>query len=357
MKFYKNKKILITGNTGFKGSWLSLILFSFGSKIIGYSDKKPEKNSLLKKEWIKKNIVQYYNKIENYTLLESVIQNEKPDFIFHLAAQPLVLESYKYPFQTFQTNVIGTLNLLEIIKKINKNIATIVITTDKVYSNEVKRDQKEDNKLEGIDPYSSSKICAEHIAKSYSNLGIKVITARAGNIIGGGDWSNNRIVPDIIRSYIQHKPITIRNPSFTRPWLYVLDALEGYLLLGKRLYQIKSKSYFNSFNLSPDDKKKYNVLDLTKKFLAHLNKNQYLYCNNNYGKENKYLSLNSNKIKKFVNWRAKTKFDQAVEHTAKWYLYNNTSANLSYSEKHISEYFNIDKKFNNNINYQETKHA
>ena len=340
MKFYNNKKVLITGNTGFKGSWLTLTLKNFGSNIVGYSDKKPIKNSVINEKWIKKNISQYYNKIENFSYLKKIIKKEKPDIIFHLAAQPLVLESYKEPFKTFQTNIIGTINLLEAIKIINDNIPSIIITTDKVYSNKTNKKHNEDDLLEGIDPYSASKVCAENISKSYSNLGLKIITARAGNIIGGGDWSKDRLIPDIIKSIKRGKLLEIRNPLNTRPWLYILDVVEGYLMLGKKIYQTKNKKYFNSFNLAPTYKKPYSVLEITKKLLNYSDNKHYISHNNKCKKENKYLSINPKKINTELNWKAKTGLDEALAYTANWYLNKNKADPSQYSQQHIKNYFN-----------------
>ena len=348
MNFYKNKKVLITGNTGFKGSWLTLTLKNFGSNIVGYSDKKPFKNSVINENWLKKNISQYYNKIENFSYLKKVIEKEKPDIVFHLAAQPLVLESYKEPFKTFQTNIMGTVNLLEAINNVNDNIPSIIITTDKVYSNKKNKKHNEDDLLEGIDPYSSSKVCAESISKSYSNLGLKIITARAGNIIGGGDWSKDRLIPDIIKSIKRKENPVIRNPLYTRPWLYVLDVIEGYLMLGKKIYKIKDKKYFNSFNLAPIYKKPYNVLDLTKKLLKYSNNNEYISHNYKCKKENKFLSINPKKINNLLNWKANTSFDQAIAFTAEWYLNKHQPDPTAYSQQHIIKYFH---KYNKNIGH------
>lgn len=344
MKFYNNKKILITGNTGFKGSWLTLALKHFGSNIIGYSDKKPLNNSIINEKWIKKNIKQYYNKIENFSFLKKVIKRERPDIIFHLAAQPLVLESYKEPYKTFQTNIMGTINLLEAIINVDKKIPSIIITTDKVYSTNKNKKYSEDDLLGGIDPYSTSKVCAENISKSYSNLGLRVITARAGNIIGGGDWSKNRLIPDIINSIKRKEKPEIRNPLYTRPWLYVLDVIEGYLLLGKKLYQVKSKKYFNSYNLAPTYKKNYSVLDLTKELLKHSDNDQYICNSYKCEKENKFLSINPKKINEQLNWKANTTFNEAITYTAEWYLNENHPDTTEYSQQHIINYFHIYKK-------------
>ena len=342
MKFYKNKKILITGNTGFKGSWLSLTLSSLGSEVIGLSDKSPLVNSVINQDWINKNIKQYYGKIENLSNLKKIIRDEKPDLIFHLAAQPLVLESYKHPYETFKTNMIGTLNLLESIKKIDSSIPSLIITTDKVYKNVNEKKFCENDPLEGLDPYSSSKVCAENISKAYANIGLRIITARSGNVIGGGDWGKHRIVPDIIRSIYKNEIPVIRNPSHTRPWLYILDVIEGYLLLAERLFNKKQPSEFESFNLAPSYSKSFNVLQLTKRLLFHFNKTDYKLEKNVIKRESKILSLEAKKMNNCLNWRAKTSFETAIKETANWYLSANELNTLNISKEQVTKYF---KKF------------
>ena len=344
MKCFKNKRILITGNTGFKGTWLTLSLYKFGAKIIGYSDLKPKKKSILSTNWLNENIKQYYNKIENFHYLDKVIHSEKPDLIFHLAAQPLVLKSYADPKKTFETNTIGTLNILEVTRNYNKDVPVVIITTDKVYSNHIIKKYKENDILSGNCPYSASKVCAEEIAKSYSKLGMKIITARAGNIIGGGDWADDRLIPDLIKAIKNEKTPVIRHPHSTRPWLYILDAINGYLLIGKYLLNIKKNIYFNSYNLSPNYRKPISVLYLTKKILKHFNKSfSYKSKRNDDKKENKFLSLCSKKIKKEINWYSKISIEQAIHKTANWYKLDNRKEFMLYSSMEVNDYFKIKK--------------
>jgi CDP-glucose 4,6-dehydratase len=341
LEIYKNKKVLITGNTGFKGSWLTLILKMAGAHVIGYSDKKPLTKATINDAWIKKNIIQYYNKIENVNTLRKVIRTENPDIIFHLAAQPIVLESYKKPRKTFLTNILGTVNLLDSIKNINQSIPILITTTDKVYASKNEKLKELDN-LNGIDPYSVSKVCTENIAKCYSDIGLKIITARAGNVIGGGDWSKDRIIPDIMRSYFCKKPISIRNPSYTRPWLYILDAIEGYLVIGKKLLNINTKNYFNCYNLAPNYKKSFSVLDLTKIIQKKLAVKTILFDVNTFQKENKYLRLDAKKIQKELGWVSKTSLNEALKNTANWYLEAYKKNNLEYTKKQILNHFSKD---------------
>ena len=266
-QFWGKKKILITGHTGFKGTWLSLWLNKLSADVYGISLPPPknEKNlfNLVK---LKKNINSYFIDIRKKKKLEKTIIKIKPEIIFHLAAQPLVKESYKNPFNTIDTNILGTVNLLEICRK-HKFVKTIiVITTDKVYENrEQKKPYDENSKLGGFDPYSSSKACVELIVSSYRNSyfkkkGVSIATARAGNVIGGGDWSANRIIPDAVNAWGKNKSLIIENPKSTRPWQHVLDSLYGYLLLAQKIS--KNHKLSGAYNFGPLNKKQYSVLDI-----------------------------------------------------------------------------------------------
>ena len=246
-KFYRNKKILITGHTGFKGSWLTSCLLVFGAKILGIS-KNDEKLIHYKKNCYHKKITNVYIDITNYENLKKKITEFNPEIIIHLAAQALVSESYKNPFKTIETNVMGTLNIIEVSKKIKNLKSLLIITSDKCYLNkEIKKGYKENDQLGGDDPYSASKASAEIIfntyAKSffYNQNKFGYATARAGNVIGGGDWSKDRLIPDCIKSIIKKKKLMIRNPISTRPWQHVLEPISGYLLLAKILYEKKHK--------------------------------------------------------------------------------------------------------------------
>lgn len=350
MRCYKNKKVLITGNTGFKGNWLTLALHNMGAQVVGYADIPPKSKAILGKKWIEKNIKQYYNKVENHSYLKKVILNEKPDIVFHLAAQPLVLKSYEFPKETFLTNALGTLNLLELMRTYNKNIPIIIITTDKVYSNKRIKKYKEADRLSGNCPYSTSKVCAEEISKAYSNLGMKIITARAGNIIGGGDWADNRIIPDIVKAINNNKKPVIRNPDFTRPWLYVLDAINGYLLIGKKLLKIKKKKYYDTYNLAPINSNSKNVLFLVEQFCNKFKNISFIIeKNNNKYKENKILNLCSKKIQIKLNWKTKVTFEEAIDKTSLFYKIKSKEKLLQNSIKEINSYFNYKGTNSKNI--------
>ena len=260
LKIYKNKKVLVTGTTGFKGSWLCLWLLMLGAKVIGVSLKADKNSKLYNSLKLKNKIKQYNINLKNFSKLNKVVSREKPDIIFHLAAQSIVSEGYKNPLITFNSNILGGLNILECVR-INKIKNLVFITSDKCYLNVEKNSgYKETDRLGGHDNYSSSKASAEIIFKSYKesyfkkNFFLQHVTARAGNVIGGGDFKINRIVPDIIRSIINNKNIFLRNPNATRPWQHVLEPLFGYLLLGSKLIkkELKNKKIYPHFNFGPN---------------------------------------------------------------------------------------------------------
>ena len=246
-KFWRNKKVFVTGHTGFKGTWLIIFLNLLKAKTYGYSLKAP-KNSIFNQtksfNLVKKN---YYSNINDFKTLKQKLQTTKPHIVFHLAAQSLVTKSYEDPIKTFTTNIIGTLNLLEVVRKIKSVKSVVIITTDKVYK--IKRKNlpfTENDELGGNDPYSASKASTEIAVKSYiksffseNKKGIKVSTARSGNVLGGGDYSKNRILPDIINSINKQKKLVIRNPKHIRPWQHVIEPVFGYLILAEFLFKKK----------------------------------------------------------------------------------------------------------------------
>lgn len=326
--FWKNKKVFITGHTGFKGSWLSILLHFFGAKLYGYS-LKPEKNFLFQKANIKKIFSKsYYGNILDSSNLKKKIKNANPEILIHLAAQPLVIDSYKNPLKTFETNIIGTLNLFEAIKGLKRLKVVIIVTTDKVYK--IKKNNpfyNENNSLGASDPYGTSKACVELLSESYkysffkkSNLSIS--TVRSGNVIGGGDFSKNRIIPDFLRSINNNKTLVLRNPSYVRPWLYVLEPLYGYMMLAKKKYINKTESSFDSWNFAPREKDSISVENLIKLFENYSNKSlkikklkKKLVKKNS---ETKILKLNAYKSKKFLNWKIKYTLDETAENIIKW---------------------------------------
>jgi CDP-glucose 4,6-dehydratase len=256
-KFWKGKKVFLTGHTGFKGSWLSILLNLLGAKVVGYSLKPFTKPNLFDLAKLERLIhVSIIGDIRDYDKLKKCINKFSPDFIVHMAAQPLVRESYKSAKYTYEVNTLGTVNILNILNELSYVKSALIITTDKVYFNNNKKIYfKENDILGGLDPYSSSKSCAELAVNSYNHSFFKkkniyVATARAGNVIGGGDFSKNRIVPDYFRSLLKNKKLILRSPNSIRPWQHVLDPLNGYLLLLMKLYK-KQKSANSSFNFGP----------------------------------------------------------------------------------------------------------
>ena len=328
-KFWSKKKVFITGHTGFKGSWLSIILTYLNSSVNGFS-LKPKKNSLFNKSMISKNLKSNtYANINDIKKLEKKIKQCKPEIIFHLAAQPLVLDSYKDPLKTFNTNIIGTLNLLEVIRRVKSVKSVVIITTDKVYK--IRKDNKpykELDQLGGLDPYSASKVGAEIVVNSYiksffrnSNLQNRISTARAGNVIGGGDFSENRLIPDIIYAINNKKKLNIRNPDHVRPWQHVLDPLMGYLFLAKKQYDNKSDNKDDykehAWNFGPNKGNFKKVIDIVK-YIKKLQNFEFSVLKFKNFKETNVLKLNSIKARKKLNWLSKWNLAQSLEKTLEW---------------------------------------
>ena len=324
-KFWSRKKVFITGHTGFKGSWLCIILNHLGSKIDGYA-LKPEKNSLFNKSKIFNNLASSnYSDINNITKLKKTLKQTKPEIIFHLAAQPLVLQSYKKPLETFSTNIIGTLNLLESIRTIKSIKSVVIITTDKVYKiNKKNGEYKELDQLGGYDPYSASKVGAEIVVDSYIKsffkntfLKNKISTARAGNVLGGGDFSQNRLVPDIIKAINSKKKLIIRNPNYIRPWQHVLDPLMGYLSLAEKQYKNQINNYEYSWNFGPNKSNFKKVIDVVK-YLKKKGGLNYSLKKTSGPKETETLKLNSFKAKKKLKWICKWGLAETLNKTIEW---------------------------------------
>jgi CDP-glucose 4,6-dehydratase len=352
---YNNKTVLITGHTGFKGCWLSIWLDMLGAKVIGISDKpKISHPSHFVISDISKNIKNYYFDIYNINKFKKILNKEKPDFIFHLAAQSLVIESYKSPITTLKTNLWGTLNILESLRDYKKKITIIFITSDKCYKNlEIKRGYNENDSLGGDDIYSSSKACAEILINSYyqsflkKNKKINLASVRAGNVIGGGDWSKNRLLPDILSNYFDNKKFVIRNPNSTRPWQHVLEPLSGYLYLASLLHSNESLLNGQSFNFGPNSSKSINVLSIVKIISSLVDKLNYKVIPNTNLHENSLLRLNSAKSYKLLNWRPVMNIRETILLTFNWYknfyLFDNSSI-LNYSQNQILHYCNLAKK-------------
>ena len=340
ISFLKNKKVLITGNTGFKGSWLTYVVSNVTQKIYGISLKENIENTMFKKSKIFKLVKkQFFFDISNFNKFKKVIYQIKPDYIFHLAAQSLVYKSYEFPLKTWNSNLIGTLNLLEILKYYKKN-KNIIITSDKCYKNlELRRGYTEDDILAGEDPYSATKSCAEiainSYIKSFYNNSNFIVSCRAGNVIGGGDFSENRLIPDIVKHYFSNNKISIRNINSTRPWQHVLEPIFAYLLLAKNINKININH--QSFNFGPDlhnSKRVFSIIqEIKKRWNIKIKKSNLKF------KETKLLSLNCNKAKKILKWKPVLNFQQTVKLTIDWY------------DKFYSKQHEIDSLMRSQINY------
>lgn len=324
-KIFKNKKILITGHTGFKGSWLTFWLKNLGAKICGVSKDVPTSPSLFNTLKIKKRILDRRVDIRNLQALKKIVKNFKPDFVFHLAAQSLVKKSYLDPTYTFTTNAIGTCNLLECLRHLKNKCNVVLITSDKSYKNlEILRGYKESDELGGYDPYSASKGCAEFVIQSYiksffkRKKNIRIGITRAGNVIGGGDWSQDRVVPDCFKSWSSNKKVIIRSPYSTRPWQHVLEVLSGYLILAKKLNE-RNDLNGEAFNFGPKNSQDKTVKDVILEIKKHLPTFKWIVKKKKLFSESKLLKLNSSKAMKKLKWSNKLSFYETLKMTTHWY--------------------------------------
>ena len=347
VKIFRNKKVLITGHTGFKGSWLSLWLNISGAKVYGISNNYKSTETNIKNFKLKKTVKNFNIDIRNFVKLNKIITKIKPDFIFHFAAQSLVGKSFKNPIYNFETNFNGTLNLLEVLRLSKFKCISIIITSDKSYKNlEIKRGYTENDILGGDDPYSASKASAEFVINSYfksflkNKKNLRIAICRAGNVIGGGDWSNDRLIPDIMRSIFNNKKVKLRNQSSTRPWQHVLDVLNGYLILASKL---KKNNTLNgqSFNFGPPIKSNYTVLAIVREMKKNWNLLEWVFSNRTYH-ESTLLKLNSSKSLKYLNWKNKLDFKELIRLVTDWYkcFYENKNV-YDFSIKQIR---NFEKK-------------
>lgn len=348
---YSGKKVFLTGHTGFKGSWFLLILKQLGAQVKGYS-------------FAPKNDHDLYHQINGDALCESVIADIRdrerlkkellafqPDFVFHLAAQALVIDSYTWPVETYETNVMGSIYLMDALRELKKPCTTVMITTDKVYENfETKEPYPESARLGGYDPYSNSKACAELAISSYRNSFFNpvkiaehkqgVAAARSGNVIGGGDWSDNRLVPDIARSLIQRETIVIRNPNAVRPWQHVLDPLNGYLILGAQLAK-KPTQYASGYNFGPKPEDERNVREMAELAIKIWGEGDYKTPDLMHNvHEAGLLKLAIDKAKKELNWEPRFDSTEAVDWTIDWYKNGRNDA-LNFTKKQINQFFGL----------------
>lgn len=342
----KNKKIFVTGHTGFTGSWVCFWLKKIGSNILGYSLPPPTSPSLFEALNLNKEIKSIYDDINNYKLLKKSIISFQPDIILHLAAQPLVSKGYQEPLETFKTNIIGTANILEISKCIKTLKGTLCITTDKVYKNNENQNRfVETDILGGEDPYSASKSAAEIVIESFAksyfscNKNYPVINvARGGNIIGGGDWSENRLFPDYVKSVISNKQLDIRSSLSTRPWQHVLDLISGYFSILANILDKKINKY-SAWNLGPHEKETYTV-EYVLDIISNKWKKPTINFSINTFQEINFLALNSNKAKVNLNWEPAWSTKKSIENTVEWYkeFYNDPSNSIDVSLQQLKQW-------------------
>ena len=328
-KFWEGKRVLITGHTGFKGGWLSIWLHSLGAEVFGISLEPDKIPNLYAEANLKKISFSHYVDIRDYEKLKTHIKNINPEIVFHLAAQPLVRKSYIQPLETFSTNIMGTANVLEAIRNSKSVKSALMITTDKVYSNnEWLWPYRESDRIGGSDPYSASKSGSEIVIESYkksfySSLNINIAIARAGNVFGGGDWSEDRLMPDVAQAWLEGKNVEIRNPNSVRPWQHVLEPLSGYLLLAESMTEYPDRA--GSYNFGPGPSGEISVIEFiskTKDAFKNFGRNgQYIIKRTiDEFNESNLLRLDVSKAQAALNYFPRWGVDLAIQKTAEWYI-------------------------------------
>lgn len=326
-KFYENKRVLLTGHTGFKGSWMSKVLIMSGAEVTGYSLKPPTNPSLFELSGIEKMIHSIEGDIRDLNHLKNVFKENQPEIVIHMAAQPIVRESYKDPVYTYETNVMGTVNVLEAVRGCESVKSVVNVTTDKVYLNkEWQWGYRENEELNGYDPYSNSKSCSELVTSSYKNSffqdrEIAITTCRAGNVIGGGDFASDRIIPDCIRAIESGKEIIVRNPYSTRPYQHVLEPVVTYLLIAAAQYE--DIGYAGNYNVGPDDSDCWNTGNLVTLFCDKwnvANGTNVIWKNVHDGgpHEANFLKLDCSKLKTVFGWKPTWNVETAMEKIVEW---------------------------------------
>jgi CDP-glucose 4,6-dehydratase len=351
-EFWYRKKVLITGHTGFKGSWLSLILHKLGSDIYGYALNQPTNPSLFEEAGIRDLVNSHIGDIRNYENLSRIVQSVRPEIVIHMAAQALVRESYKNPRETYEINVMGTVNLLDVAKKVDSVRAILNVTTDKCYENkEWHWGYRENEPMGGFDPYSNSKGCSELVtaayrnsffnSNKYENHGVALASARAGNVIGGGDWADDRLIPDFIRAISKGEEVKIRSPYAIRPWQHVLEPLSGYLMLAERLYSDGTK-YSEAWNFGPDDKDAQSVEWIANTFCNLWGKGASFSIDRDpQPHEANYLKLDCSKAKVELSWTPKWNIVTALESIVAWHKAYLAGENIrDFTLNQIDTYFN-----------------
>ncbi len=349
--FFRNKRIIITGATGFKGAWLCQILSLYKSNILGIGYKPNKNQNLFNNLKLNNTIKLKYTDIRDYKRLSKIINQFRPQIVFHLAAQPIIFHSYQDPLGTININSTGTLNVLDICKNLKSLKSIVCITSDKCYANNFStKGFKESDHLGGSDPYSASKASAEIIINAYKDSfynkrKIGIASARAGNVIGGGDWSPNRLIPDTINSLIKNKLINIRNPGFNRPWQHVLEPINGYLILAEKLYK-NPKKYSGAWNFGSEKNTVTSVYEVVNQMIKIWGTGKIKFKKNFKFYEQKNLQLNIEKAKRELKWKPLYSINQSVKNTVAWYkeTYVNKRSPIEVTKNQIVEYFSYVKK-------------
>ena len=353
-KFFEDKKVLVTGHTGFIGSWLAIALNELDAKVIGYAlPPYTEKDNFVIAN-LEKKITHIIGDVRDYKRMLDVFKKYKPQIIFHLAAQPIVSESYSLPKDTYDINVGGTVNVFEAFRKLDSSKLLINFTTDKVYENyELERGYTEEDRLGGYDPYSSSKACSELVSNAYRNSffdptnpnNLKSIsTVRCGNIIGGGDWQKDRLIPDCMNAILSNEKVLIRNPESVRPWQHVLEPIRGLLMLASKMWDGDPK-FSSSWNFGPNKEFVFNVKHIVEKIIKYLGKGSYNVPPKKELEEfheTKLLLLDINKAEKFLGWKPEITINETIKFLCEWYIEENV--NYDFDVKQINDYFQKIKK-------------
>lgn len=348
---FENKRVLITGHTGFKGSWLSLLLHQLGADVYGYALESPTKPSLFEEAKLQELMTSIIGDIRNFQKLRDSIKQIEPEIVIHMAAQPLVRASYKDPIETYSTNVMGTVNLFEAIRQTNSVRAVVNVTTDKCYENkEWNWGYRENEPMGGYDPYSNSKGCSELVTASFRNSffnsneyhihGVALASARAGNVIGGGDWAEDRLIPDFIRAIVKGEQLFIRSPYSIRPWQHVLESLNGYLTLAAKLLE-EGPRFAEAWNFGPKDNDAQNVEWITKTICELWGESvTYQIDSNPQPHEANYLKLDCSKAKSELNWQPIWDIHKALQSIVDWNkAWLNKEDIRSVCNQQINDYF------------------
>jgi CDP-glucose 4,6-dehydratase len=349
--FWEGKKIFLTGHTGFKGAWLSILLRLLGAHVSGFSLPPATKPNLFSVLHLESDIDSFYGDIRNPELLKSRLIESDPDIVIHMAAQAIVRESYENPIETYAVNVLGTAHLLEAVRSSNKKRAVICVTSDKCYENrEWPYKYRENDPMGGWDPYSASKGCSELVISSYRNSffnneqygkhGVALASVRAGNVIGGGDWGRDRLIPDIMRAFSGKKSVIIRNPAAVRPWQFVLDLLSGYLILAERLYE-QGQEFTGAWNFGPNDNDERNVRSIVERISEIWGDGAHWESDPESTKqphEAFTLKLDSSKSRSKLGWLPSCTIDEVLEYVVDWYknYYSSRTEMRTFTEEQIS---------------------